>query len=385
MKLNHGSNWIKVDLHLHTPSSFDYKNKSITNEEIIQGLKQKGIELVAITDHHFIDIDRVKELQTLGNKEGITVLPGIELRSELGGSESIHFIGIFPEHSNIQDIWIDIQSKCSIKKTDIEAKGDDKVYCDFEDTAQLFHELGGLVTIHAGNKTNTVENITNALSYKMAIKIDLLNNIDFYEVGSKKDQMDYYEKVYPHIDKKPPIILCSDNHNIREYELKDNCWLKANPCFEGLKQAIFEPYDRVAIQEAHPDCKDDFKLIKAVRFIDSRASREFGDQWIGLNNNLNSIIGGKSAGKSLLLYYIASTIDKERIEQINKDVKGRKLEYPQESEEGFDFEIMWRDGVTYRMKDSDKPNRPITYIPQLYLNTLAEDQKEELNNLVEKC
>ena len=54
-----GSEWRKWDLHFHTPSSYDYKNKSITDEEIISILKKNNISVVAITDHHIIDVERV--------------------------------------------------------------------------------------------------------------------------------------------------------------------------------------------------------------------------------------------------------------------------------------------------------------------------------------
>ena len=47
-----GSLWGQWDLHFHTPSSFDYENKSVTNEQLIQELKSAGIVAVAVTDHH---------------------------------------------------------------------------------------------------------------------------------------------------------------------------------------------------------------------------------------------------------------------------------------------------------------------------------------------
>ena len=91
--MNRGSQWRLWDLHFHTPSSYDYKDKSVTNQQLIDGLKNAGISVVAVTDHHCIDIERIYELQILGKAEGITVLPGIEFCSELGGSEAIHFEG----------------------------------------------------------------------------------------------------------------------------------------------------------------------------------------------------------------------------------------------------------------------------------------------------
>ncbi len=61
--MNRGSQWRLWDLHFHTPSSssYDYKDKSVTNQQLIDGLKNAGISVVAITDHHCIDIERIRE------------------------------------------------------------------------------------------------------------------------------------------------------------------------------------------------------------------------------------------------------------------------------------------------------------------------------------
>lgn len=85
-----GSIWRKWDLHFHTPSSYDYKDASVTNDDIIKTLKANNVSVIAITDHHNIDAVRIKDLKAKAGSE-IEILPGVELRSELGGSESIHF------------------------------------------------------------------------------------------------------------------------------------------------------------------------------------------------------------------------------------------------------------------------------------------------------
>ena len=61
-----GSLWNRWDLHFHTPSSFEYRNKSVTNKQIISQLLKEQIKVVAITDHHVINVDRIKQLQKLG-------------------------------------------------------------------------------------------------------------------------------------------------------------------------------------------------------------------------------------------------------------------------------------------------------------------------------
>ena len=76
VNMNRGSEWRQWDLHFHTPASYDYDDNSVTNQDIINGLVANEISAVAITDHHFIDVPRIKELQDLGRGK-ITVFPGI--------------------------------------------------------------------------------------------------------------------------------------------------------------------------------------------------------------------------------------------------------------------------------------------------------------------
>jgi len=62
-KFAKGAEWRKWDLHFHTPTSYDYENKSITDKEIVETLKEKEISAVAITDHNTIDVARIKSLK----------------------------------------------------------------------------------------------------------------------------------------------------------------------------------------------------------------------------------------------------------------------------------------------------------------------------------
>ena len=40
-----GSLWNRWDLHFHTPSSFDYEDKSISNQQIVDSLIQTGLRV----------------------------------------------------------------------------------------------------------------------------------------------------------------------------------------------------------------------------------------------------------------------------------------------------------------------------------------------------
>lgn len=174
-----GCLWYRWDLHFHTPSSFDYQNKSVTNQQIVDGLITEGIRVVVITDHHTIDANRIRQLQQLAG-ERLTVLPGIELRDDHGG-KPINYICIFPEDCDLDHVWTTFQGSLGLTTTAIRDKGgDEKVYVPIEQGAKKAQELGGVVSIHAGAKSNSIEEIKNYAQFQRRIKYDITRQwVDF--------------------------------------------------------------------------------------------------------------------------------------------------------------------------------------------------------------
>ena len=60
-----GSEWHIWDLHLHTPDSYDYQDKSVTDEQIVEKLKESNVSAAVITDHNLINFDRIKNLNDI--------------------------------------------------------------------------------------------------------------------------------------------------------------------------------------------------------------------------------------------------------------------------------------------------------------------------------
>lgn len=312
-----GSEWNRWDLHFHSQTSHDYGDRSVSDVDIIQGLKRGNIRVVAITDHHVIDVERIQALQKLGSECEISVLPGIEFLSDARGKDPIHFIGIFSEDCNLPHVWAQLENRTEIRKVKGEGKKCDEVYCDLIETIRIVKELGGLVSIHAGAKSGSLENITHSLPHGAAQKADIAAAVDMYELGKTSDASGYREFVFPAINRVIPMVICSDNHNIRKYALKDSLWIKCTPNFAGLRYALSEPEERFFIG-AEPRVlsrirENPTKYLKAINIKltgqHDPAGKWFEDVRIPLNGELVTIIGNKGGGKSAVADILALCAD----------------------------------------------------------------------------
>lgn len=158
-----------------------------------------------------------------------------------------------------------------------------------------------------------------------------------------------------------PCLWGSDAHSYTEmFNPSENrfCWIKADNTFDGLRQVVYEPADRIFIGPEHPDLKDSHYVIKSVKFNDEK----FQQEEIVFNPNLNCIIGGKSTGKTLLLQNMAKAIDPSHVDQQIKSLQGNRTPLDVNSPI-----VTWMDGT------SDV--RKIVYIPQTFLNHSVEDDE----------
>ena len=138
-------------------------------------------------------------------------------------------------------------------------------------------------------------------------------------------------------------------------------WIKGIPSFDGLKQILLEPYDRVYIGESSPQVKMEYKVIDSIQFI---ADGEFyPSHIIPLNEGLNTIIGGKSSGKSLLLNCIASTVNDRSL-----------FEYDSlQTKCAFDFQVKWKNGDIDRFSITEEKRRKVKYVSQMYAAEFVEN------------
>lgn len=178
-----------------------------------------------------------------------------------------------------------------------------------------------------------------------------------------------------------PCFHGSDAHGLTKIFRPDQdrfCWIKADPTFAGLKQVLFD-HTRVRIQKTSPHTKTPYQYIKHVRFTDRSGQALFSDQPVHFSPDLNAIIGGKSSGKSLLLYHMACAINASEVSEKMK-ISGQAV---YDDLNCLDVDVTWGNGEVSSLHDDEI--RPVTYIPQLYINHLAERSGQiQLNQLVEE-
>lgn len=357
MTNSRGSEWRKWDLHVHTASSYDYKDKANdANDKLVQVLLENEIAAIAITDHFVIDKNRIQQIREKVNGR-ITVFPGVELRCDKGTS-NLHIILIFDEKADLDTLEEDFKV---FKRNHGKSIADnERIYWDFNDVVEFAKTHNAIITIHAGKKSNGLDRmISNTLPHQEAIKEEIATNVDIFEMGRVADFDNYKKHVFPAVGVKP-MIVCSDNHCPSEYPKDRYLWIKSDLTFSGFKQILFEPDERVCVQLEKPDYKAPFRVIDSI----SLDEKSFWNDTIYLNGNLNTIIGGRSTGKSTLLNAIARKLDCP-IEKLTQ--KDGYNDYIEEHFSG--VSIHWSDGQEDNTRDVD-------YYPQSYMYQIANDGKK---------
>ena len=441
-KFKNGSNWIKTDFNVHTPYSVLNNQFGKDFDNYIKNLFEKALKndiaIIGITDYFIVDgYKKIKEeylnkdkLISLGFKEedvekilNILILPNIEFRiSTLVEGSKVNYHVIFSNELSIEEIedefikqlWFlfqgsekrpltkknleDLGRKLKSEQKEFEGKhefivGIEQASIEATDILSILENNTKfknkyIIVIPADEDLSKIKwsgqghNIRKTLIQQADCLFASNNSTINWALGGNKP-----EEFIKEFKSLKPCIHGSDAHKLDDlFKPFGNkyCWIKAIPTFEGVRQILFEPKERVYIGENLPYKKEPYNIIEKVKFVDPK--NNFPNDWIYLNQNLNSIIGGKSSGKSILLYYIAKTIIPQKIDKLKAEIGENitYLEYEFEKEnEGFDFIVHWADNTETKLSDKGT-ERSLTYIPQLYINHIAENKnrKAELNQII---
>jgi predicted metal-dependent phosphoesterase TrpH len=72
-----GTRWQKCDLHLHTPASKCFNDKSISPQDWVQRCLEQGLNCVAVTDHNTGEWNDL--IKQAAGETDLIVFPGVEM------------------------------------------------------------------------------------------------------------------------------------------------------------------------------------------------------------------------------------------------------------------------------------------------------------------
>ncbi|NLF60312.1 MAG: ATP-binding protein [Lentisphaerae bacterium] len=413
-----GSEWRKWDLHIHTPGTA--KNDNYPNDPSWGGFldaleekdvpenERKNIAVFGITDYFSIEnYKKAVSFQNAGRLSGKSLLPNVELRITpvTNKNTPINLHVIFDPNLDVSIIEREffqqlqfsydghqysllnndlitlgraIKPDCEQDDTAARKAGIDQINIPYTEIRKVLNQskiLQGHFLVAVSNSSNDGNSgiqdsslrATRCEIYKMADMVFSANpnDVEFFLGKNINCSADEVRRDYGSIK---PCIRGSDAHKLSKinvFESNRYTWIKADPTFEGLKQIIYEPEERVRIQEFHPEGKRGYEVIDKVIL----SGENFVSQKILMNPNLVTIIGGRSSGKSTLLEGIARKVNPKNIEGDNN-----KQQYFEKICQ--EMKIIWQD-------NSSESERDIDYFRQEYMHEIARDSKKS-NNLIDK-
>ena len=415
-----GSRWYKCDLHLHTPASKCFEDKSVTPDQWVQACRDAELQCVAVTDHNTgAWIDSIK---AAAEGTGLIVFPGVEITCD---TSKIHMLILFDKDKTTEDVN-DFLIQCGIDRSTF-ASSEAHSPKTAKEIAEFANAKGGLVIpAHIDDFSGLAYEASNTsfeemmdLPYISAVQFvrqeylekgkrvrgneELLRaiNAPFGEhvVMGEDNILSAYNGVQTAIRKNKRLLTFSDNpesdtsakHGLAGIG-KCYSWLKMdeNPTLEGLRQAFMMP-ERT--RNYFESCAAPYKMPKLwIRKICVNGTEliESGQSFVAeFNPQLTTIIGGRGSGKSSILRFLRGAFSREEDLQSSPDIWDEYRKFFQKKDaaglgvltDDTVIEVYFvRDGldyrITYRQSDRTKTIERFDVSSGLYVNAEAEAMLE---------
>lgn len=364
-----GSLWNRWDLHLHSPKCFlanEYSN--CTTDDFVKSVVEAEIKAIGLTNYFRFDEAELGEIKQQLNNKGVVVFPNLEFRTQPPNKENdeMHIHIIFSDTialSKIQNFLgrlktVDDKYCKDLTQKEIETTSVsyDTLKTTLENDKEIRHFEDYLLAACPRGNGNYRPGSNDGRGNGFAEVIDKNTDILFGKTGDT----DFFLKTDRYNGAEPkPVLCCSDAHKLENIGTLFT-WIKADLTFGGLKQILWEPKDRVKIQERNPSDEKSGRIVIANL---SYKNADGSEEEVLLNKDLNSIVGIRGSGKSTLLKNIAYSVDPSQFGEKDNADRLYKLD---------SFKVCWGDnqengGVT------DSP-KSIFYIPQNYLSLLAYEE-----------
>tara|TARA_R110002033_G_scaffold111930_1_gene157322 strand:+ start:2693 stop:5347 length:2655 start_codon:yes stop_codon:yes gene_type:complete len=325
-----GSEWRKWDLHIHTPNSHLNNNYNCDYKTVADKIINEKIDVIGVTNYFIVEELEITELQKHLPDE-ILIIPNFEFRindkNKSGEYINVHIlfnpfnVKLTEVYSSLSRITLnnlaeDTPQYCTIEN--IKKFGAETITVSFDELIKQlntdFKVLEDYLIVGVSNGYGGFHPDNKPRNINLALKMDKYSHLIFGREQDSKFFLNLEGQRNKHFDSPKAVVECSDAHSINDIGSKFT-WIKADPTFEGLKQVLFEPNERVIIKVNNPSLDFDKPYFSSIKFNDN--VQVFQDDKdlifdkktknIPLNANLVTIIGGRGEGKSMLTEYISSS------------------------------------------------------------------------------
>ncbi len=308
----YGSKWIRADFHLHTRTDRTFKYNGDDDyylSDYVNALKEAGIGVGVITNHNQFNFDEFIALRKTAKKQGVMLLPGVELRINQG-AKGVHTLVVFSdewlsggdyinqflngvfEGRPFEDRSTSLTSWGLLEViTRLNRYGRDffLIFAHVEEPSGLWKELDGGVIKMLGQEPEFKE---RTLGFQ---KVRSYNQLDSGKLCRTK-VMNLLGEWYP------AEVEGSDPKSIEQIGQGQHCYLKiGHRSFQAIKYALIDHEARVASEPETPV----HSYIKEMEF----EGGVLDGQTIALSPGLNTLIGIRGSGKSSIIEAIRYAFD----------------------------------------------------------------------------
>jgi len=310
-----GAEWVRVDLHLHSPGVESFTLPSGINlssdedreklvEEYVKRLKEAEIKIAGITDYNGIRKEWFKLIKEKAEKEGIKVFPGVEL-SLREGKYGIHILLIFDNAVDISEVnnflkFLDKDKRNLIydrKHIDIDAE--DKLDRLIEKIREHFNPLVIIPHPNEGDSKGLLNSFSpkDAVNYLKAIKpdgIEYLTDTSINKLKNARLSEEFLSRIAI-LENSDPKSLDEIGTKERDGKLRATYLKLSDFTLDAIKLALHDPEVRVKVYEKPKMTHDRITKVKI------NGTTFLSNIEISLNPELNTLIGGRGVGKSAIL------------------------------------------------------------------------------------
>lgn len=304
-----------VDFHVHTPGSQDAKDENYgAPEDIVAAAIAAKLDAIAITDHNTVSWCQDVANAAIGTP--LVVLPGVEISTTEGHLLAVWEQGTDP--SLIEEVLV----KLNIGQAD-RGKLDIAADVGFSHAAAKVAASGGVAIPAHIEKDKGLMRLTVKAHVKEILLDAAISAVEVVHLDTIEDVLNSLA------DKRNlAFVRGSDTWNKDQscHALSGigarRTWIKASrPDLVGIRHALADPALRISLEE--PPRPASYTCIEDIEFFGGF----LGGQRIELSPDLNCLLGGTGAGKSLILeatrFALNQQVDADAFPNIRREIDSR--------------------------------------------------------------